>query len=63
MNFILRVWTKEYTDRPYVLQSEMNFSISRKFRERGIEIPFPQRDIYIESGSLMVATPAVASAS
>ncbi len=63
MNFILRVWTKEYTDRPYVLQSELNFSISRKFRERGIEIPFPQRDIHIKSGSLMVATPAVASAS
>ncbi|GIW54643.1 MAG: mechanosensitive ion channel protein MscS [Nitrospiraceae bacterium] len=63
LNFILRVWTKEYTDRPYVLRSELNFSISRKFRERGIEIPFPQRDIHIKSGSLMVATPAVASAS
>lgn len=63
LNFILRVWTRDYTDRPGVLRSELNYAISRKFREHGIEIPFPQRDIHIKSGGLTVATPAVSSVS
>ncbi len=43
----LRVWTREYTDRPGVLKSQLYYAIFRKFRERGIEIPYPQRDIHI----------------
>jgi len=50
LNFILRVWTHEYIDRPLILQSELNYSIFKAFREQGIEIPFPQRDIHIRSG-------------
>ena len=57
LNLILRVWTRAYTDRPGVLRSELNYAISRKFREHGIEIPYPQRDIHIKDGSLTVATP------
>ncbi len=63
LKFILRVWTRDYTDRPGVLRSELNYAISRKFREHGIEIPYPQRDIHIKSGNLTLATPAVSSAS
>jgi len=59
LNFILRVWTREYTNRPGVLRSELNYAISRKFREHGIEIPYPQRDIHIKDGSLTVVTPAL----
>jgi len=49
VNFALRVWTDQYTRIPAVLRSELNFLISAKFREHGIEIPIPQRDIYIRS--------------
>jgi small-conductance mechanosensitive channel len=55
--FILRVWTRDYTDRPGVLRSELNYAISRKFREHGIEIPYPQRYIHIKDGQLTVAAP------
>lgn len=50
--FSLRVWTREYINRPNVLRSELNFSIQKKFKEYRIEIPFPQRDIHIRSGSV-----------
>lgn len=49
MNFTLRVWTRDYTTRPGVLRSELNYAIVKKFREHGIEIPFPQRDVHIRS--------------
>ena len=52
LNFVLRVWTQDYTTRPGVLRSELNFAISKKFKEHGIEIPFPQRDLHIRSGAL-----------
>ena len=46
--FDLRVWTMDYINRPGVLKSQLYYEISRRFREEGIEIPFPQRDIYIK---------------
>lgn len=57
LHLILRVWTRDYTTRPGVLRSELNYAISRKFREHGIEIPYPQRDIHIKDGSLTVMSP------
>lgn len=47
LNFILRVWTSEFTNKPSVLKSSLNFSIAKKFREHQIVIPFPQRDLHI----------------
>ncbi len=58
LQFILRVWTRDYTDRPGVLRSELNYAISLKFRQHGIEIPYPQRDIHIKDGTLTVVSPA-----
>jgi small-conductance mechanosensitive channel len=34
------------------IKSEIRFEIDRKFRESGVTIPFPQRDLHIKSGSL-----------
>ena len=48
LNFNLRVWTSEYINRPGVLKSQLYYEISRRFKEAGIEIPFPQRDIHIK---------------
>ena len=54
LNFLLRVWTKDCATIPGVLRSELYFSINRAFKDHGIEIPFPQRDIHIKSGTLNV---------
>ncbi len=54
LNFVLLVWTREYITRPPVLQSNLNFAIQKKFREHGIQVPFPQRDLHIKSGTLHV---------
>lgn len=52
LNFILRVWTRQYSTTPGVLRSELNFMIWNIFKEHGIEIPLPQRDIHIRSGGV-----------
>lgn len=33
------------------IKSDLRFEIDRKFREKGIEIPFPQRDVWIRKGT------------
>lgn len=48
LQFNLRVWTDSYSDRPKVLKSQLYYAIFEKFRQHNIEIPFPQRDIYIK---------------
>lgn len=54
LNFLLRVWTREFSTVPGVLRSDLYFAVSRAFKEHGIEIPFPQRDLHIKSGILNV---------
>jgi len=49
LNFTLAVWTSKYTDKPRILKTELYFEIFKQFKDEGIEIPFPQRDIYIKS--------------
>lgn len=49
LNFTLAVWTSTHTDKPRRLKTELYFEIFEKFKEKGIEIPFPQRDVYIKS--------------
>jgi len=50
VNFLLYFWIDDVRSGRYLAQSEVMFSIWRKFKEKGIEIPFPQRDIHIRSG-------------
>lgn len=40
----LLVWTRS-PEKQFVLVSDLNFSIDRNFRDGGVEIPFPQRDL------------------
>jgi potassium efflux system protein len=52
IEFELVVWSSEMSHRPSRFKSDLNFAIEEKFREAGIEIPFPQRDLHIRSGVL-----------
>src|SRR5437868_4830989 len=54
IDFKLMVWSSEMSDRPSRYRSELNFAIAEKFRELGIEFPFPQRDLHIRDGVLKV---------
>ncbi|SDL26512.1 Mechanosensitive ion channel [Catalinimonas alkaloidigena] len=58
LNFNLRVWTRRYTDTPRVLKSQLYYAIAKKFRENGVEIPFPQRDLHLRSGFDQLASSA-----
>ena len=48
IDFELRVWIQTIDDRLKVY-SELGVQIDRLFREEGIEIPFPQRDLHLRS--------------
>jgi potassium efflux system protein len=48
LDFQLRVWI-DNLDFINVVRSELNQEIDRLFRERRIEIPFPQRDLHLRS--------------
>jgi small-conductance mechanosensitive channel len=52
IDFDLVVWSTEMSHRPSRFKSDLNFAIEEKLREAGIEIPFPQRDVHIRSGSI-----------
>jgi small-conductance mechanosensitive channel len=48
LDFELRVWTLDANNR-LELQSELHQEIDQRFRQAGIEIAFPQRDLHIRS--------------
>lgn len=54
INFELVVWSAEMSHRPSRFKSDLNFAIEEKLREAGIEIPFPQRDLHVRSGTLKI---------
>lgn len=45
----LRVWSTNAVNRKGKLISALNFAIYDTFREHGVVIPFPQRDVHIRS--------------
>lgn len=49
INFTLAVWTATHTDKPRRLKSEILFAVFQVFKDEGVEIPFPQRDLHIKS--------------
>jgi small-conductance mechanosensitive channel len=58
IDFKLMVWSSEMSARPSRYRSDINFAIAEKFREVGIEFPFPQRDVHIRDGFLKVESVA-----
>ena len=50
LDFQLRAYVPD-VDRRLRISSDLRFAIDRAFRANGIEIPFPQRDLHIRSGS------------
>jgi small-conductance mechanosensitive channel len=58
LNFELRVWTISQVQTPNRLKSDLYFETVRKFATNGIEIPFPQRDVYIKTLPDVHTTPA-----
>lgn len=58
LNFELLCWTSAVRQR-FVIVSDLNKDIDRRFREEGVEIPFPQRDLHLRSAiPLPVTAPA-----
>ncbi|MCM1983500.1 mechanosensitive ion channel family protein [Lyngbya confervoides] len=49
LDFELLIWIKE-PSRQLFIRSDLYFRIDALFREHGIEIPFPQRDLHLRSG-------------
>ena len=48
LRFDLLVWIND-ASRQYFIKSDLNFAVVKAFRERGITIAFPQRDLHIRS--------------
>jgi small-conductance mechanosensitive channel len=59
VDFELRVWTIKRVQTPKTLTSDLLFSIFRAFREHGIEIPFPQRDVHLKTVSASIPISSV----
>jgi len=51
LDFELLVWTKE-PERQFLLTSDLYYKIYEMLKQRQIEIPFPQRDLNLRSGTL-----------
>lgn len=53
LDFDLLAWISE-PRKQFQIKSDLYFLIYKLFQERGVEIPFPQRDIHVRSGNLPV---------
>lgn len=52
LDFALRVWTSSRSHTPFVLKSDLYFALFKIFSDRGVELPFPQRDVHIRSSDI-----------
>ena len=55
--FELLVWVAQ-PSRQFIIKSDLLFMITKAFRQQDIEIPYPQRDIHIVSGTLSTDNPS-----
>lgn len=49
LDFELLYWTDRMAHRPGALSSELHFLVYETLTQRGIELPYPQRDIHIRT--------------
>jgi len=49
LNFELRCWATDFASW-LEIRSEIRVAIDKAFKEKNIEIPFPQRDLHLKSG-------------
>jgi small-conductance mechanosensitive channel len=54
IDFELVAWSHEMSHRPRRFRSDLNYLIYKHLTAAGIEIPNPQRDLHIRSGTLKV---------
>jgi small-conductance mechanosensitive channel len=55
MEYELVVWAdRELTTRPMSTQAKLMWALDDALQARGVEIPFPQRDLHVRSGTLDV---------
>ncbi|MCL5098092.1 MAG: mechanosensitive ion channel [Candidatus Omnitrophica bacterium] len=54
INFELAVWSTVTLDKPLQFKSNLYFAVHKKLQENGIEIPFPQRDLHLRSGTFLL---------
>jgi small-conductance mechanosensitive channel len=54
LDFELVVWTSEATFSPRRFRSDLFYGLEKVLREHQLEIPFPQRDLHLRSGKLIV---------
>ena len=47
VNLSLLVWT-QYPEQKLQISSDLHFKIFEKFKEKGIQIPFPQMDLHVQ---------------
>lgn len=59
LNFEIWVWTVDSTQRPNGFKSEINYLLWEHLKEAGIEIPYPQQDLYIKQVPPSKAPPIV----
>jgi small-conductance mechanosensitive channel len=55
LNFELAVWSTAMLDRPMRFKSSLYYALHAKLEEYRIEIPFPQRDLHLRSGTLTLS--------
>jgi small-conductance mechanosensitive channel len=61
LSFELGVWTSEMTEKSRRFRSELYYAMETKLRQCGIEVPFPQRDLYLRSGTFELQGPGGAA--
>jgi len=57
LEFELRLWINDPQEGIENMRSAMRFEIWKVFKEHGIEIPFPQRDLHIKSETVTLEPP------
>jgi small-conductance mechanosensitive channel len=62
INFELAVWSTMVADKPLRFKSRIYYAMHKTLEAHKIEIPFPQRDLHLRSGTLVLQNGASVTA-